>query len=119
MTEEIYTKKESIDLIKEGTYKDIQYYITSLGHPCAYIVLDKDHPFCKDDPLDYGIVHGGITWFDNKLEPLFDFTDEHKMLIGWDYNHYGDCSVRFNCEGKKYSVGEIMQDVERIINYVN
>lgn len=118
--EEIYqyvTKGRIV--IQHDTYNGIEYAITTIGHPCAYIILDRGHPFINQCKMgDFSdLVHGGITFDNISLPPLVSMKD-NKHIYGWDYNHYGDCSILFNCEGILWTVDEIMEDVTRMIDYI-
>lgn len=121
---ELYTGKTERKVVRYDIHNGIEYAIISMGHhPCAYVLIGKDSKvYSKDLEDDWGdVVHGGITWCDNELEPICD-KDCEKWVLGWDYAHYGDYTTMDtpfgewgNDTGKKYTIKEIMEDIYSII----
>lgn len=130
MKEMIYKKKPSREkvILDKGFFKDYEYIILNVGtHPCAYICLNTNSKFYRKEyneiPID---VHGGITFSEDKLYRVLEYSDEddkevlktieRDWIIGWDYNHLGDCNGSLGFCGRKYTTKEIKQEVEDAIN---
>lgn len=113
-------------IIKHDILNGFEYIITSLGsHPCAYVVIGKEHPLYEVDLVNHlGVVHGGVTYCEKSLSPVISLFDE-KWIIGWDYAHYDDF-VGYNFEhddwgnvkGKMWTVDEIMKDVQLMVDFL-
>lgn len=88
-----YKWKGESKVLLDGKYKNYHFIILSIrgSHPCAYIELDKDHPFYGHDYdeeiFDDMPVHCGLTYSKDYLQ-VADIKDT--WIIGWDYAHLGD-----------------------------
>lgn len=124
-----YTPRQKGKIILEqGELLGYKYLILSLGtHPTAYVFIDKDNPLYKKHYDDIDIdVHGGLTFSDNYLINVLEYSDKYKCetlqrinydwIIGWDYNHYGDYNTYFGgFDDKKWTTEEILIDVCSVI----
>ena len=102
--------------LADGKYRDLRYYVLSLGtHPCAYIEVND----LIDAPFDINAIdcHGGITYSREYLA-----TVDHKgWFIGWDYAHCYDYSGNLpettqHC--KKWTTSEIVTDCKAVIDQI-
>jgi len=75
---------------------------TPLGHWCGYIAVPPGHPWhgYKDSWAVPGDVHGGVTFAEGEEEGAGPC-----WIIGWDANHWGDCTPRFGEGGTYRDVG--------------
>ena len=121
MIYEILVNKDR-KVLENSEYNGYKFWIISYGsHPCAYVELNKEHPYygkCNCDAYDLDInVHGGITYGNYGLGSTV--SNEH-FILGWDYNHFND--YNYNDEkygltsGKKWTTEEIFEDVKNVIN---
>lgn len=113
------------EILEQGNYMGYNFWIISYGsHPCAYVELQKDHPYygkCNCDAYDLDInVHGGITFGDYGLGSTIS---DDKFLLGWDYNHYNDYNYKDEqyglASGKKWTTEEILEDVKNVIKQLH
>ena len=127
-------KKKGKTILQQGEYLGIKYLILSLNtHPTAYIIIDKNTQlYNKDyDEIHELIdieVHGGLTFADNVLHNIIEYSEKYKCdtlqkyeydwIIGWDYAHFGDYTT-FCPQGKKYTTQEIQYDVYRAIEQIH
>lgn len=124
-----YTKPQKGKIILEqGESLGYKYLILSLGtHPTAYVFIDKNHPLYKKHYDDIDIdVHGGLTFSDDHLINVLEYSDKYKYetlqrinydwIIGWDYNHLGDYNTYYGgFDDKKWTTEEILIDVFSVI----
>lgn len=105
--------------VAEGDYKGIHWCIRTLGKcPLAYISV----PEKQQDKLE-GLVHGGLSFWNEKLENKND----NRIYFGWDYAHLGDymewptdlknfgMSIMSEID-KKYTVSEVIMDIKKAID---
>lgn len=130
--DQITTNKEVMRGEKDG-YK---WYIFSIkgSHPCAYVAIDKKHPYYKVDFENKlsDIVHGGITYNEETLNDIID-EDDGLWVFGWDYAHFDDyVNFSLDCfslmpmggqdwgesDGKKWSIDEIKEDIYSFISFL-
>ena len=86
LDERIYKdrRKQEPSLIKEGCYRGIDYFITTMcQHPCAYIVEPNGMSIHKAEMR----VNGGVT-YDEMGHWLV--RKSQSRIIGWDYAHCWD-----------------------------
>ena len=92
----------------------VNYY----SHPCAYIGLPEDHPYCNKDYGDLNIdCHGGLTYSDNYHTMVKELCD-NGWFIGWDYNHlkdYNSYMEDFDFYSKRWTTEEIMEECANVI----
>jgi hypothetical protein len=121
MKEMKYKNQKDREILEQGNYMGYNFWIISYGsHPCAYVELQKEHPYygkCDCDAYDLDInVHGGITFGNYGLG---DTISKDKYLLGWDYNHYNDYNYKDEqyglASGKKWTTEEIFRDVKSVI----
>ena len=121
MKEMIYKNQKDREILEQGNYLGYNFWIISYGsHPCAYVELQKEHPYygrCDCDTCDLDIdVHGGITF---RNYGLGNTISRDKYLLGWDYNHYNDYNYIDGqngwTSGKKWTTEEIFDDVKSVI----
>lgn len=111
----IYTRnRQEPVVLHKGTSNGYSFAIVSFGtHPCAYVAVPKLQCFTYRllPPI---AVHGTIT-FTNFCPDLGGV-----WSIGWDYGHGDDYNGReslyqkINKHGKKWTVEEIVRDVESV-----
>lgn len=111
-----------------GIHKGVKFYIRSLGtHPCAYIRVQVGHPLygLGSEALDELLTtHCGVTYTESSLPGL---TEEGRYwYIGWDYGHFHDYSGSYigmpqfsTPEYHRYTVDEILNDIEKCIDMYN
>lgn len=107
------------EVLAEGKYKGIQFYILSLGvHPCAYVRYDYTRTPDIEDKIT---CHGGITFKESQL--LLPGGYKPGNILGWDYTHCGDFSGLYLDEtdpfwanGEKHTVDEMIQDCIDVID---
>lgn len=104
--------------VAAGTSHGFDYYVVNQGgsHPCAYVVLPKNHVFngtpYEEIPVN---CHCGFTYGSDGLEGVTIKDDEY--VIGWDYAHYGDFISGMDIGGtggftpKKWTTSEIVDEV--------
>lgn len=116
MKEMIYKKENTRELLFNGIYKGIHYYIMSYGsHPCAYVEIPKNNEIFEKCYMDLEIdfdIHGGITYSRDYLK-IGDNTElANSWFIGWDYAHVGDFKLIGNYveEGKEWTTEELQDD---------
>ena len=129
MTDEIYCGRLTVPMtrkiIRHGILNDYEFVITTLGsHPCAYVIVNENHPLYQKDLVgELGIVHGDVTYSEAVLTQIVELKDK-KWVIGWDYCHAFDyfCIDKdneyMNMQGKKWSVSEILKDVQLMVDYL-
>lgn len=121
MIEMEYKKERLFRIIAAGSYKNIKYWIVSMGtHPCAYVeATDLPEYFFHDAP-----VHGGFTYDEDHLlnvwnEAFKGFKHGKRHFVGWDYAHLGDYNDSVlgpAINGKKWTTEEILLEVKKVIN---
>lgn len=98
------------EIVAQGkTTHGLPYFIVTRGWIIlVYIKCDKDYYI--EDPDDFPVVP---TWFGPhpKLPMNGDF-------IGWDYGHISDYMPILNEQGHKYTIDEILQDIEFVSEYI-
>ena len=104
--------------VAAGTSYGFDYYVINLGgsHPCAYVVLPKNHVFngvhYEDIPVE---CHGGLTYCADELEGVE--IEDGEYVVGWDYAHWGDFIAGMDIGGsggftpKKWTTAEIVDEV--------
>ena len=109
-------------VIEEGTIDGYNWMIVSYSsHPCAYVQLQKDHPYYKENYEFMEIdVHGGITYGQDGFHPNFPGIDPRDgFWIGWDYNHCFDFNALAHPVPREYekmwTTEEIFEDVKSVI----
>ena len=117
-------------VLDSGFFKNYEYIILNLGtHPCAYICIDSKSKFSQKHYNEIPIeVHGGLTFSDNELGRILEYSDKYKCdtlqsskrnwIIGWDYMHVGDYYGGDGIfgDGKKWTTQEIKKEVKYAIN---
>lgn len=112
---------EDRKVLANDQYNGYEFWIISYGtHPCAYVELNKEHPYygkCGNDAFNLDInVHGGITYGNYGLG--YTISKEH-FILGWDYNHCTDYNYESEkyglSSGKKWTTEEIFEDVKKVI----
>lgn len=102
-------------LVLKGTFNKYKYYILDLDtHYTAYVEIPENHilyekNYFESDLLDGLDVHGGITYTENHL--ILPYEMIIGWFIGWDYSHATDYRSIFNKKGKKWEIGEILEEV--------
>jgi hypothetical protein len=93
----------------ERTWAVLQSFDMPLFWFCAYVGLDKSHPYHGkhfiDPPVSQLLVHGGLT-----------FSDWHEDLwvLGWDYGHYDSPHFETNDTAIVGIVPDIISLVEQL-----
>lgn len=120
MKEVDYTSKK-YEILDEGDYKGKHYVITYMGnHPCAYVEFndefERHSKMWENVPChwDANYLDRGPWTYHHKIN------DDPRIYIGWDYGHVNDYS-RFDNDIslKKWTVAEIIEDVKKVIAYLN
>lgn len=115
--EMVYEPRHDPRTICEGNIDRIDFKIKSLGsHPTAYIKVPKESNYFNSDYNDIPInIHGGLTYGNTE--------NNNEFWVGWDYAHIGDYCYDFftifNSEERKYTVDDILVDVESAIKQLN
>lgn len=113
--EMVYETVHDPKVICFGDIDGIGFKIKSLGsHPTAYVKIPNNSILCYMDYNDIPIdCHGGLTYGE---------IEEDGYWVGWDYAHYGDYCYHaggsFGLFEKKYSVDDILADVEKVVEQV-
>ena len=97
-----------------GRSYGFDYYVANMGgsHPCAYVVLDKNHIFngvpYDDIPVQ---CHGGLTYGDSRLEGVK--LEDGEYVIGWDFAHWGDYISAYGAptDHKMWTTDEVVNEV--------
>lgn len=123
----VYQCRQHKEILYEGKYKGLQFYIASLGsHPVAYVAVPENHPLYKKDIIKGDtdieiLVHGGITFNDNDIYHIRGNIPEG-WFIGWDYAHYGDydpymAQIRGydKTDVRRWTTPEIYEEVKNVI----
>ena len=110
-----YTYSEEEYAIDVGVIKEHKYQIWWMGsYPTAYVLPLK--PLTENE-IDKCCCHGGLTYTpeNSPLDRL-----QREPYIGWDYAHIGDCKCWLTAydAGKKWTYGEILQEVKNIVEYL-
>lgn len=126
MKEMIYSAKRKREVLANGKYMDIEYYIMNLGvFPTAYIKVPEKNKFYNKNFKEIDLeVNGGVTYVADHLW----ITDENRIegfFIGWDYAHYGDyCGYEtefpenLRTGGHKWTTEEILGEVKSAIRQI-
>ena len=101
--EMIYTKDKIPHVLAKGIYKNIEFFVLSMGiHPNVYLNVTRT----KFDGIHYDniplSVHGGLTFSGTPCMCLYGY------WIGWDYAHSGDYSIMLG--GHKWTTEELIAD---------
>ena len=138
--DKIYSEKIKDIVEVAGGLKDgYHWHIYSIkgSHPCAYVVVDKNHPYYQKDfeNMLEDIVHGGITYNEEELNDIVKKEDE-EWVFGWDYAHSGDFTrlslhpYSFfmplgehkqdwgSSDGKKWTIEEIKEDIYLFVKFL-
>ncbi len=97
--------------LAEGVVGKYKWKVLSFGtHPCGYVSVPENHPFCYIDCWDIdGInVHGGLT-FSGKMRDSDDF------WFGWDYAHADDFTYLSPIGDKLWTTQEIVDECLNVI----
>lgn len=108
-------------IVKNGTYRNFEWYIITLGtHPCSYILLPKDHKLygVKDENSIDVKCHCGITY---SRDYLLNIDTKGKWVIGYDYAHLGDYyssdwAIFHKFNDHKYTIEELEVDIKNTID---
>lgn len=125
MKEMIYSKDNKIELLYNGIYEGIHFYIISYGtHPCAYIEVPRNHKYYGRNYLELDEiidVHGGFTYSNDYLRTSDSTIIVSSWFLGWDYAHLGDYMGFYEDSKiknellKKWTVEEIILECKKAI----
>lgn len=111
---ELYSFDRRYQLIYEGIYKGIKYFIISYGtHPCAYIENVWNFKSYDDERLDDISVHYGFTFLGEK---------ERTNCLGWDYAHFNDhfeyrsITPARHSGVRRWMCEDILKEIKDVIN---
>lgn len=112
---ELYYCDRAYQLVDEGVYEGIKYFIVSYGtHPCAYIENVWKFDDYDDDRLYEIEVHGGFTFLGER---------EQTNCLGWDYAHYCDyyeyptnIAIAPISGLRRWMYEDILEEVKDVIN---
>lgn len=111
---ELYYRDRSYQLVDEGVYEEIKYFIISYGtHPCAYIENVWKFESTDDERLDDILVHFGFTFLGVK---------ERTDCIGWDYAHcddyyeYPNIGITPISGLRRWMYEDILEEIKDVIN---
>lgn len=110
-----------VEILSIGDYKGKTFVILNLGgsHPCSYVESNINYyeNNNKDEP-----AHGGFTFYATLLHWINKFPEYKDILakkyVGWDYSHFGDYSPWIEPFGEKWSVDEILNNIEEVIDWM-
>jgi len=125
---ELYGNKKGV--VKRGEINGWNYVIYTCGYyPTAYVEIPEGHPvssFNVNDALRIFEVSSEITFAGYMSSTIIPNSQgiEKAYFIGWDYGHSGDYQYfpfnpSLSSEGHKWTVPEIMEDVESVISTLN
>lgn len=109
-----YSSRNVLKLLAEGVYRNVKWYVMSLGtHPCGYV--DIEGKVVCDSDIE---CNGGITYHGNALNIGKEVLDG--FFIGWDYAHCWDYMGYYNESdtGQRHTTEEIIEDCKSVINQI-
>ena len=121
---EMHYGNDKVEILSMGDYKGKTFVILNLrgSHPCAYVESNINYYYKSEYEYEYGPAHGGFTFYATLLHWINEFPEYKDILskkyVGWDYGHCCDYSPRIEPLGKKWSVDEILNNIEEVIDWM-
>lgn len=117
MDDRIYYKTdlEKVECVNCGVYRGRHWIISSVAgdHPCAYIESKNDYSNGEKDFAAHGGINfcGGVAHIQNVPRAF-----RNLKYNGWDYAHYDDFEFRTGWGEQQYTVEEIVNEIEMVID---
>lgn len=118
---EMHYGNDKVEILSMGDYKGKTFVILNLrgSYPCAYV--ESNINYYKSE-YDSEPAHGGFTFYATLLHWINELPEYKDILskkyVGWDYGHYDDYSPWIRSPGKKWSVDEILNNIEEVIDWM-
>lgn len=118
---EVNYKDNKNKILSIGEYKGKVFVVLMLKNlwPCAYV--ESNINYYKSE-YDSEPAHGGFTFYATLLHWINEFPEYKDILskkyVGWDYGHYDDYSPNINIYGIPWTIDEILNNIEEVIDWM-
>lgn len=119
---EVDYKDNKSKILSIGEYKGKVFVVLMLKNlwPCAYV--ESNINYYENNNGDES-AHCGFTFYNTLLHWLNEFPEYKDILskkyVGWDYGHYTDYSPDINIYGIPWTIDEILNNIEEVINWMD